>query len=228
MKTVFSCFYDKYKSKIKYYYHKYHEEFIEHMLMEYIDVQDFFYKREDDNLKKELEDLRKKSCEDSVKFDDRDILSRPKIICNILDYKTLSREIIEDYLTHNSLFNNRQMIEHKENLTVLTQHIKNNCNTKTNEINNHQESRKPIFLEDIIEENKLVEKQKIAFEKVMKLNEKYDKPNTTSINNISNTSDTSDKSDNSDNSDNNDEFDDNYDINLHDDLDNLKIQKNED
>ena len=226
MKTVFSCFYDKYKSKIKYYYHKYHEEFIEYMLMDYREVQYFFYKREDDNLKKELEDLRKKSCEDSVKFDDRDILSRPKIICNILDYKTLSREIIEDYLTHNSLFNNRQMIEHKENLTVLTQHIKNNCNTKTNEINNHQESRKPIFLEDIIEENKLVEKQKIALEKVMKLNEKYDIQNISINENYNNYNDSSNSSNSSNISDNNKILN-KCDIKLHDDLDNLEKERNE-
>ena len=52
-------------------------------------------------------------------FDDRSILAREEKECPIPDYNTITKEIIETYLTTNSQINLQCIREHKENVSAI-------------------------------------------------------------------------------------------------------------
>jgi hypothetical protein len=165
MHHVYSLLFQKYESKIRLYFRGQHEIFIENARREHKDVVFDFNKKEDARIAEKLRQLKQEAEEKSEIYDERSILNDNPVVCDIPDYKTITRQIIEDYLKSNSKHNVKTMSEHHDRITAIKYHI--------HEQKPIRKAKKVLTLSDLIEERAFAERHKQSLEKVMQLDKDY-------------------------------------------------------
>jgi hypothetical protein len=155
MKEVYNTLFSKYKAKIRSKYHNEHDVFLKNMMRRYEDIYHEFKTEAKRKKDAEVKKLKAQAAENGEPFDDRSILDRDDGMCPIPDYNTMTKEIIETYLTTNSHVNMMAMKEHKDKISAIKSVI------------GHRPPRKVRRISDIKEEERLKAKQLEAEKKVL-------------------------------------------------------------